>query len=145
MNAEELAANPRLTARVVQDLNVSPELPWHDDSFDCVVNTASIEYLTRPLEVVGEVRRVLRPGGVFAVSFSDRWFPSKAIRVWSELHPFERLGLVLSLLLQAGFGDLQTETLRGVKRPDDDRHIGQRNFSDPLFAVRGRKRETRRE
>ena len=62
MNAEELAANPRLTARVVQDLNVSPALPWGDDTFDCVVNTASIEYLTRPREVIGKVRRVLRPG-----------------------------------------------------------------------------------
>lgn len=139
MNAEELAANRRLTARVVQDLNVSPALPWGDDSFDCVVNTASIEYLTRPREVIGEVWRVLRPGGVFAVSFSDRWFPTKAIRVWSELHPFERLGLTLSLLSQAGFGELQSETLRGVARPQDDKYIGQRDFSDPLFAAWGRK------
>ena len=139
MNAEELAANPRLAARVVQNLNVSSVLPWGDDSFDCVVNTASIEYLTRPFEVISEVRRVLRPGGVLAVSFSDRWFPTKAIRVWSELHPFERLGLVLSLLSQAGFGELQSETLRGVARPRDDKYIGQRNFSDPLFTAWGRK------
>jgi SAM-dependent methyltransferase len=139
LNAEELAANPRLTARVVQDLNVSPLLPWSDGSFDCVISTASIEYLTRPFEVIAEVRRILRPGGVFAVSFSDRWFPTKAIRVWSELHPFERLGLALSLLAQAGFGELQSETLRGVVRPQDDKYIGQRNFSDPLFAAWGRK------
>ncbi|NJD34813.1 MAG: methyltransferase domain-containing protein [Betaproteobacteria bacterium] len=139
MNAEELAANPRLTARVVQDLNVNPQLPWPDGSFDCVVNTASIEYLIRPFEVIAEVRRVLRPGGVFAVSFSDRWFPAKAIHVWSELHPFERLGLTLSLLSQAGFGELQSETLRGVMRPKDDKHLGARNYSDPLFAAWGRK------
>ena len=29
------------------------------------------------------------------MTFSDRWFPTKAIELWSELHPFERMGLVL--------------------------------------------------
>lgn len=139
MNQEELAANPRLAERVVQDLNTCPTLPWADASFDGVINTASIEYLTRPASVIAEVLRVLRPGGVFAISFSDRWFPSKAIRVWSELHAFERLGLVLSLLSQAGFDKLQTETLRGVKRPAHDKYSAQRNYADPLFAVWGRK------
>jgi SAM-dependent methyltransferase len=85
------------------------------------------------------VRRVLRPGGVFAVAFSDRWFPPKAIRVWRQIHPFERLALVLGLLLQAGFRDLHSETLRGVRRPQDDKYSSQREFSDPLFAVWGRK------
>lgn len=143
MNAEELAANPRLGARVVQDLNACPALPWPDASFDSVQCVASIEYLLRPAEVIAEVLRVLRPGGIFAVSFSDRWFPTKAIRVWGELHSFERLGLVLSLLRQAGFSGLQTETLRGVKRPNDDKYISQRNFSDPLFAAWGRKSDSR--
>lgn len=138
MNAVELAANPRLNERRVQDLNACPTLPWHDGNFDCVFCSASIEYLVQPAAVIAELRRVLRPGGVFAVTFSDRWFPAKAIRVWSELHAFERLGLVLSLLLQAGFTGLQTETLRGVQRPLDDKHIGRRAFSDPLFAVWGR-------
>jgi SAM-dependent methyltransferase len=139
MNHDELAANPRLKERVVHDLNACATLPWCDDNFDCVVNTASIEYLVQPTAVLAEVRRVLRPGGIFAVTFSDRWFPPKAIRVWRQIHPFERLALVLGLLLQAGFRDLHTETLRGVRRPQDDRYIGQREFSDPLFAVWGRK------
>jgi len=139
MNHEELAANPRLTERVVLDLNDCATLPWHDDNFDCVLNTAAIEYLVQPAAVLAEVRRVLRPGGVFAVTFSDRWFPPKAIRVWRQIHPFERLALVLGLLLQAGFRDLHSETLRGVRRPQDDKYSGQREFSDPLFAVWGRK------
>jgi SAM-dependent methyltransferase len=138
MNAEELDANPRLTERRVQDLNATAALPWPDGSIDCVLCTASIEYLVRPALVLDEVRRVLRPGGVLAISFSDRWFPTKAIRIWSEIHPFERMGLVLGLLRQAGFEDLNTESLRGVKRPDDDKYIGRRSFADPLFAVWGR-------
>jgi len=138
LNRDELAANPRLAERVTKDLNERSELPWGDACFDLVVCTASIEYLLRPAEVMAEARRVLRPGGTCVVTFSDRWFPTKAIRIWSELHPFERLAMTLSLLRGAGFSDLGTETLRGLKRPEDDKYAGQRPFSDPLFAVWGR-------
>lgn len=137
MNAAELAANPRLIQRVVHDLNRVPQLPFANARFDLVLCTASVEYLTHPAAVFAEVRRVLRPGGRFVVTFSDRWFPTKAIRVWSELHPFERLGLVRWLLEQAGFAGLHTETLRGLRRPVDDPYSGQRDFSDPLFAAWG--------
>jgi SAM-dependent methyltransferase len=137
MNADELAKNPRLAERVVQDLNAQAELPWPDASFDVVICTASIEYLLQPAAVMAQVRRVLKPGGVCIVTFSDRWFPSKAIKVWSELHPFERLGLVLALFQAAGFTDLHSETVRGLKRPDDDKYADQRLYSDPLFAAWG--------
>jgi len=139
MNPEELAANPGLTERVVHNLNACTDLPWPDGSFDCVVSTASVEYLTQPAAVFAEVLRVLQPGGTFAIAFSDRWFPGKAIRVWGEIHPFERMALVLGLLREAGFGELRSESLRGCRRPPDDKYIGQRTFSDPMFAVWGRK------
>ncbi|MEO1767999.1 methyltransferase domain-containing protein [Thiobacter aerophilum] len=137
MNSEELAANPRLHTRVVHDLNSNPRLPFHDASFDLVICTASVEYLTDPATVFAEVRRVLCAGGKFVLTFSDRWFPPKAIRVWSELHPFERLGFLLWLLDQTGFSALHGETLRGLKRPRDDRYSSQRDYSDPLFACWG--------
>jgi SAM-dependent methyltransferase len=137
MNAAEMAANPRLTERVVQDLNQQPALPWPAAQFDRVICTASIEYLTDPVAVLSEVRRVLKPGGQLIVTFSDRWFPTKAIQVWNDLHPFERLGLVLSLLRDAGFGDLHSETRRGLARPEDDKYIENRLYSDPLFAAWG--------
>lgn len=140
MNPDELAANPRLVERVVQDLNACPVLPWSDARFDAVLNTAAIEYLTQPAAVIADVMRVLKPGGLFCVAFSDRWFPTKAIAVWSRLHDFERMGLVSSLLHEAGFTGLHTESLRGAARPADDRYIAAREFSDPLFVVRGRKR-----
>lgn len=137
MNADELAANPRLAERIVHDLNRDPRLPFATGTFDLVVCTASVEYLIHPRSVFAEVRRVLRPGGRFVLTFSDRWFPPKAIRVWAELHPFERLGLVLWLLHLAGFTELYSETLRGLKRPEDDPYSGERDYSDPLFAAWG--------
>lgn len=137
LNAAELAANPRLSDRRVLDLNAEPRLPFDDAAFDLVLCTASVEYLTRPQAVFAEVRRVLRPGGRFVVGFSDRWFPPKAIRVWAELHPYERLGFTLWLLREAGLADQHTETLRGLKRPADDKYSAERDYSDPLFAAWG--------
>lgn len=141
MNPEELAANAPAQERTVQDLNDTPALPLQDGSLDAVICTASIEYLTQPRDVLAETRRVLRPGGLFAVTFSNRWFPTKAIRIWSELHEFERLGMVTQWLQHAGFTGLQTFSSRGWPRPGDDRHAGETPYSDPVYAVWGFKPE----
>ena len=82
MNAAELAANPRLARWFVQDLNRDPKLPEADAAFDAVLVCVGVQYLQRPLAVFREVRRVLRPGGVTVVSFSNRRFPTKAVAIW---------------------------------------------------------------
>jgi len=137
LNAEELRANPRLAEHVVKDLNSRAGLPWNDGTFDAVICAASIEYLVEPHAVLREVGRVLKPGGPLVVTFSDRWFPTKAIRLWSALHPWERLGMVLAWLRDTGFTRLGSETLRGLRRPRDDKYAGQRAYADPLFAAWG--------
>lgn len=135
MNAAELDHNPRLSGRVVHDLNRSPRMPFNDTAFDAAFCALSIEYLVRPLDVVREVGRVLRPGAPFVVAFSDRWFPPKAIRLWSELHPFERMALVADYLRLSGmFEAIGTESLTGLPPPSAGHH---RPFSDPLFVVSG--------
>ena len=140
--ADELKKEVRESvAKLVQDLNHSRALPFNDGSLDAVVCTASVEYLTQPGDNFFEVLRVLRPGGVFVASFSNRWFPTKAIRIWSELHEFERLGMATQWLQRAGFSDLHTFSSRGRPRPDDDRHAGKTPFSDPVYAVWGCKAE----
>ena len=82
MNGAELAANPHAADWIVSDLNDQPTLPFDDDSFDDAVCCVSVDYLIRPIEVFAEVGRVLRPGGRFVVTFSNRCFPTKAIRGW---------------------------------------------------------------
>ncbi len=140
MNAEELGRNERLRVFDLHDLNHRPRLPYPDDAFDAVICTVSVEYLTRPQAVFDDVARVLAPGGLFAVTFSDRWFPTKAIRVWKELHPFERMGLVLELFHQTErFSALETFSSQGWPRPDDDKYADQLAYSDPVFAVWGRR------
>jgi SAM-dependent methyltransferase len=139
MNAEELRSNPRADTILVQDLNRSTALPFTDASFDVVACTASIEYLIDPLAVMAEVRRVLRPNGVIALAFSNRWFPPKAIGVWAQMHEFERMGWVSELLhATGGFCDLNTVSRRGWPRPAADPHQELWD-SDPVYMVWARK------
>jgi SAM-dependent methyltransferase len=138
MNRVELEANHRLTRRIVHDLNRDPRLPFENAAFDAVVCTVSVEYLTDPLAVFAEVARVLAPGGIFVVTFSNRWFAPKAIRIWPELHEFERPGLVLEYFLRTeGFSDLGTYSLRGLPRPETDKYYPDNPVADPVFAVWG--------
>ncbi|MCB2226222.1 MAG: class I SAM-dependent methyltransferase [Desulfarculaceae bacterium] len=140
LNLEEMAANPALDGRVIHDLNAEPRLPFDDASFDAIICTASVEYLTRPREVFADLARVLAPGGVLAMTFSNRFFPPKAVRLWTELHDFEKLGLVLDYFLESGrFTQLGTLSARGWPRPEDDRHYGEYPASDPVYGVWGRR------
>src|SRR5687767_14403678 len=72
MNADELAANPQATSWLVQDLNADPVQPFADESFDAATCCVSVDYLVRPIEVFASIARVLRPGGVFVCTFSNR-------------------------------------------------------------------------
>jgi len=137
MNAEELADNPQLAARIVHDLNADPKLPFADASFDAVVCTVSFEYLTQPHKIVAEAKRVLKPGGMFVVTVSNRYFPPKVIKLWTQLHPMERMAWVGMLIKRAGFKKVETYVERGLKRPKDDRYADTLNESDPLFSTWG--------
>jgi SAM-dependent methyltransferase len=142
MNEQDMAGNPALTAVRVHDLNQSPELPFADASFDAMICTASVEYLTNPFRIFAEAARVLRPGGVFALTFSNRWFEPKVIRIWTELHEFERMGLVSQYFADAApFGEVRTISDKGWPRPldDKDRFSTQLAYSDPIFAVWARR------
>jgi SAM-dependent methyltransferase len=135
MNAEEMADNPQLRSHVVHDLNATPRLALDDASFDVVVNTVSIEYLTQPLAVLHELRRILKPGGKLLITFSNRFFPPKVIALWKQLHPVERLNWVAQLVHQAGFSEIQTRMERGLERDTADTYYPQLTEMDPMFGV----------
>jgi SAM-dependent methyltransferase len=128
MNGEEMADNPQLTRSIVHDLNRDPRLPFANGEFDGAVCAVSIQYVTRPLPAFGEVRRVLRPGAPFVVSFSNRCFPTKAVAVWLGGTDEQHLGLVRTYFEAAGGWMDVTEENRS---PD---HGG-----DPLYAVWARR------
>lgn len=102
LNATELAANEQLTEWVVRDINADPILPFGGDEFDLAVITVSIQYVVRPLSVFREVWRVLRPGAPLVVIFSNRLFPTKAVRIWHERDDAGHVALVQSYFELAG-------------------------------------------
>ncbi|MFP4213777.1 MAG: class I SAM-dependent methyltransferase, partial [Desulfohalobiaceae bacterium] len=142
LNLEELQANPRLSKHLIQDINQKPELPFASGSFEALICSLSIEYVTSPLSLLREMHRVLAPGGTLLISFSNRWFPPKVTRLWTSLHEFERLGLVLELALRTGgFTNLQTTTIRNWWRPKDDKWYGWLWSSDPVYLLVAKKED----
>jgi SAM-dependent methyltransferase len=130
MNSEELSANPQAAVTVVHDLNAAPQLPFHDNAFEAVVCCVSVDYLTRPVEVFGDVARVLRPGGPFVCTFSNRCFPSKAIRGWLYSSDDEHCAIVAGYFESSDRWDPPV-----IERRTPPGHLG-----DPLYAVWARRR-----
>ena len=126
MNAVELARNPQATEWLVHDLNAHPVLPLADASFDAATCCVSVDYLVRPLEVFDEVARVLRPGGLFVCTFSNRCFPTKAIHGWLAAGDAAHVHIVSEYFrLSHGWGKVTAE-----RRTPTATYRG-----DPLFAV----------
>ena len=124
MNADELAANPAATERLVHDLNADPRVPLPDADIDAAVCCGSIDYLTRPIEVLTDVGRVLRPGGPLAITFSNRCFPTKAVRGWLATDDEQHALVVAELVRRAGVFDEPRVELRTPP-----------GTGDPLYAA----------
>jgi len=121
LNGTELEENDRLDEWFRQDLNSDQSLPLSDDSFDAVLCALSIQYLQYPEAVVAEFARVLAPGGVLVVSFTNRMFPTKAVRAWRTASMDGRASLVYSYCRAAGL------TVSDIVR--------ERPGADPFYAV----------
>ena len=112
LNDKELIANEQLSRHVLHNLNRTPRMPFVDGRFDACLLTVSVQYLIRPVEVFHDVARVLRPGAPFMISYSNRMFPTKAVRIWQALGETERARLVAFYIEEAGeFEQSATETL----------------------------------
>ncbi len=130
MNRAELDANPMATARIVQDLNTDPALPFADATFDAVLCCVSVDYLVRPVEVLREAARVLRPGAPAVLTFSNRLFPSKAVAGWLHADEPTRCAIAAAYVRLTGrFGEPEVS----LRTPDHD------DRGDPLYAVVARR------
>lgn len=126
MNATELAANPRLTRWWIQNINQDPHLPLDEAGLDAATICVSVQYLQRPLEVLSDLRRALRPGAPVVISFSNRCFPTKAVAVWRALDAQGHANLVALYLREAGFETIEVHPLLTARG------------GDPLTVVLGR-------
>lgn len=122
MNAEELAANPRLDRWFIQDLNPDTALPLDSETFDSALCCVGARYLQSAYDVFAEVRRVLALGAPFVVSFSNRCFPTKAVAVCKSLDMNGQASLVGHYFHEAGFRDVEARVLADA-------------IGDPLMAV----------
>ncbi|CAM8926003.1 hypothetical protein QQ045_023050 [Rhodiola kirilowii] len=129
LNKQELEQNPVLTDYIVQDLNVEPKLLLEDSSFDLITNVVSVDYLTRPLEVFKEMARVLKPGGLAIMSFSNRCFFTKAISIWTSTSDADHIMIVGSYFHYAG----------GFEPPQAVDISPNPGRTDPLYVVYSRK------
>jgi len=130
MNDYELSENPMAGETVVHDLNADPRLPFDDASFDHATCCVSVDYLTQPVDVFRDVARVLRPGGIFVITFSNRLFPTKAIRGWLMSDSDTHCDIVRAYFESSGAFEPATAQLR---TPLDQP-------GDPLYAVYARRR-----
>ena len=130
LNREEMDDNPALDEVVVHDVNRGAPLPFAEATFDAALLTVSAQYLTRPVDTFREVNRVLQTGGRFIVSFSNRMFPTKAVRGWRNASDRGRVDLVGTYMELAGnFEDILGLFLNPQESPP----------ADPMFAVHARK------
>lgn len=136
LNRNELGKNEALDESVLHDLNCDPRLPFSDATFDVVLNVVSVDYMTRPVEVFRDVARVLKPGGLFLVVFSNRLFPGKAVKIWLDSSEEERVALVEDFFARSGaFEAPRRFVSKGEPRPQDDRYAATGMPSDPIYAV----------
>jgi SAM-dependent methyltransferase len=125
MNEHELKANAAATGYVLHDLNATPQLPFDDGRFDAATCCVSVDYLVHPVTVFAEVRRVLVPGGMLVCTFSNRCFPTKAVRGWLAATDEGRCQIVAGYFRQSGgWSDPQV----ALCTPSNTR-------GDPLYAV----------
>jgi SAM-dependent methyltransferase len=128
-NGRELAANPQAGGGVVVDLNRHQGLPFTDRAFDGATCCVSVDYLVSPIEVFDEVARVLRPGGIFCVTFSNRCFPTKVIQGWARTDDRTHVAIVADYFRLSGpWADLR----HGIDGPPQ-------RAGDPLYAVWARR------
>lgn len=79
-------------------------MPYADNSFDCVICNAVLEHVPRPLNVVDEIKRVTKPGGLIVIGVPG-YRPIPALERWqgrlSRMLPMLASGPRLNAIVRA--------------------------------------------
>lgn len=123
MNEREMARNKQLDEWVVHDLNSDPSLPFESNEFDGGMICVSLDYLIHPVAVLKEMGRVLKKDAPLIITYSNRYFESKATAAWLHLSDEKRGHLIKFFLTE-------TEVFNKIELLDCSPEFG-----DPLYAV----------
>ena len=132
LNAQELAANPRLDSHWMQNLNLDQTLPLPDAFVDTTLIVAGWQYLQFPEAVAAELLRITRPAGQVIVSFSNRMFFTKAPQIWTDSDDREHLDYVADVLTAQGW-EQPSRIAETTKAEGPMGWIGAQG--DPFFSV----------
>ncbi len=96
-------------------------LPYPDDSFDTAFSIHSIYFWRKPLDCLKELRRVLKPGGLLAITIKpkDKWNEQQR-RGGSELATLYSGSDLTALFSEAGFRDVRVQVC-----PEPDKFPGE--------------------
>ena len=103
LNKDELEKNKQLNSFWVQNFNLNQKIPLDNNSVDYCLMVAAWQYLQYPETLSREISRILKDGGKFLVSFSNRAFWHKAPNIWTTSTEEERLKYVRKVLISNGF------------------------------------------
>ena len=93
------------------------DLPFAPEAFDIVICNHVIEHVDRPAALLGEIQRVLRPGGVLYLATPNRRWPLEFHTGWFVLHWLPR-SWFNAVLRRRGYCDerLHLFSVRTLKR-----------------------------
>jgi len=120
MNAEELARNPCLDRSFIRDFNSNPSDPWalSPSSVDAVLCACTVQYFQYPEDIFAQIHRVLKPGGICLISFTNRMFWDKAIKSWRDSNDYGRIQLVKQYIMSVKVVENGTTRHMGFTMPE---------------------------
>lgn len=116
---EGVDASPR--AGLSFEQSVVDGLPAADGSFDFAFSWSAFEHISRPIEVLREIRRVIAPGGAFFLQLWPFYFSAKGSHLW-EWFPEDHHHL------QRAESEIAEEVLASDLKPADWTEMMAREF-----------------